>query len=268
LDRSFVHLAVHSNFSLLAGTRPVEDLVAAAKLAGMPALALTDTNGLYAAVEFQRACGAAGIHPVFGVELRHAGRRAVVLARDAAGYAEICRLVTRRHLDAEFRLGEALAATSEHVFVLCGDAALLAGLRGHPNVHVEIVCHHDVESRRNKYRLLDLATRLQLPIVATNNVHFLQRDEHRIHRVLCAMRTNRTIGTLPPGEVEHEECWLRSPGEMAALFDDVPEALANSVHIAWSCQYEIPARQAAAAALHGSRRCSTTPSRAPDEMAA
>jgi DNA-directed DNA polymerase III PolC len=236
---SFVHLNVHSNFSLLAGTRPVEDLVAAAKLAGMTALALTDTNGLYAAVPFQRACRAADVHPVFGVELRHDGRRAVLLSRDAAGYAEICGLVTRRHLDPEFRLGEALASASEHLFVLCSDAALLAGLRGRENAYVEIGCHPDVESRRRKYGLLELAGRLRLPVVATNSVHFLAPEEHRIHRVLAAIRTNRTVGTLPPDEVEHEGCWLRSPGEMAALFEDVPEALENSVHIAWSCRHEI-----------------------------
>ena len=240
MSLSFVHLNVHSNFSILSGTRPVEELVAAAKLAGMPVLALTDTDGLYAAVEFQMACRAADVHPVFGIELRHRGRRAVLLARDAAGYAEICRITTRRHLDDGFRLGEELAGASDHVFVLCAEPALLAGLRGRANVYVELVCHHDIEARRHKYRLLDVAARLRLPVVATNNVHFLRPEEHRIHRVLCAIRTNRTVGTLPPGEVEHEGCWLRSPGEMAALFDDVPEALANTTHIAWSCTYEVP----------------------------
>jgi len=240
MSLSFVHLNVHSNFSLLAGTRRVEELVAAARLAGMSALALTDTNGLYAAVDYQMACRAADVHPVFGVELRQAGRRAVLLARDAEGYAEMCRLVTRRHLDHDFGLGEALGGASEHLFVLCADTVLLAGLRGRANVYVELVCHHDVESRRRKYRLLDVAARLRLPVVATNNVHFLRPEEHHVHRVLSAIRTNTTVGTLPPGEVEHEECFLRSPGEMAALFDDVPQALANSVHIAWSCNYEIP----------------------------
>ncbi|MFQ5600911.1 MAG: DNA polymerase III subunit alpha [Candidatus Krumholzibacteriia bacterium] len=239
MSLSFVHLNAHSNFSLLSGTRSVHELVGAARLMGMSALALTDTNGLYAAVEFQRACRASDVHPVFGAELRHDGKRAVLLARDAEGYAEICRLVTQRHLDEEFRLSAALASTGDHVFVLCGDPALLAGLRGRGNVYVELTCHHDVQSRRRKYQMLDIAERLRLPLVATNNVHFLRRDEHRIHRVLCAIRTNTTVGTVPPGEVEHEECFMRSPGEMAALFDDVPQALSNSVHIAWSCHYEI-----------------------------
>src|SRR5262245_10253379 len=155
----------------------------------MPALALTDTNGLYAAVPFQMACRAADVRAVLGAELRHAGHRAVLLARDAEGYAELCRIITRLHLDDEFRLGEALAGTSEHLFVLTADAALLAALMGRTHVYVEIVCHHDVESRRRKYRLLDLAERLRLPIVATNNVHFVTPQEHRIHRVLSAIRT-------------------------------------------------------------------------------
>ena len=237
---SFVHLNVHSNFSLLSGTRDVTELVAAARQLGMSSLALTDTNGVYAAIDFQRACEASGLRPVLGVELRHDGHRAVVLARDATGYAEICRLITARHLDESFRLSAALASVSEHVFVLCGDPSLLAGLRGRDNVYVELTCHHDVPSRRRKYQLLDVAERLHLQVVATNNVHFVRADEFEIHRVLAAIRTNTTVGTLPSDATEHPESVLRSPGEMQALFDDVPQALQNSVHIAWSCRYTIP----------------------------
>jgi len=80
VSTSFVHLNVHSHFSLLAGTHSVDELVAAVRLAGMQALALTDTNGLYAATDFQAACRVADVKPVFGVELRHVGKRAVVLA--------------------------------------------------------------------------------------------------------------------------------------------------------------------------------------------
>jgi len=237
---TFVHLNVHSNFSLLAGTRDVAELVAAARQRGMSSLALTDTNGVCAAIDFQRACQASGVRPVLGVELRHAQRRAVVLARDATGYSEICRMITALHLDGSFRLGAALSAASNHVFILCGDPSLLVGLRGRDNVYVELVCHHDVPSRRRKHQLLDIAERLHLQPVATNNVHFVGPGEHEVHRVLCAIRTNTTVGTLPTDAVEHEECFLRSPGEMQALFDDVPQALENSVHIAWSCHYTIP----------------------------
>ena len=91
---SFVHLRVHSNFSMLAGTRPVEDLVRAAAAAGMPALALTDTDGMYAVVPFERACDEAGIQPIHGVELtgRQSGA-STLLARTREGYGELCRLV-------------------------------------------------------------------------------------------------------------------------------------------------------------------------------
>jgi error-prone DNA polymerase len=221
----------------------VSELVVAARQCGMTSLALTDTNGVHAAIDFQRACEATGIRPVLGAELRHEGRRAVVLARDAQGWAELCRMITARHLDEAFRLSAALAAASDHVFILCGDPSLLAGLRGRETAYVELVCHHDVPSRRRKYHLLDVAERLRLQPVATNNVHFVRADEFEVHRVLCAMRTNTTIGTLPEDAAEHPGSFLRSPGEMRALFDDVPQALENSVHIAWSCRYAIPLGQ-------------------------
>ncbi|HEY5133707.1 MAG TPA: PHP domain-containing protein, partial [Candidatus Krumholzibacteriaceae bacterium] len=103
---SFVHLCVHSNFSMLAGTRPVEDLVRAAAAAGMPAVALTDTDGMYAVVPFQRACGEAGLWPIHGVELTgaldvpgqsraaggHSLVRVTLLARTRDGYGELSRV--------------------------------------------------------------------------------------------------------------------------------------------------------------------------------
>ena len=112
---SFVHLNVHSNHSLLAGTSTIEDLVWAASKFGMEALALTDTNGLYGAVPFQQACTAAGIRPIFGAEVDEPAARegeapaglpfsrAVLLAHNKQGYAEICRLVTERHLGRRWR---------------------------------------------------------------------------------------------------------------------------------------------------------------------
>src|SRR5512135_3692041 len=104
----FVHLHVHSNYSFCRGASRIEALVDAALARGMGALALTDTNGLYGLVWFLQCAAERGLRPVVGAELRAGGERAVVLARNREGYATLCRLLTRLHLESGFNLGGAL----------------------------------------------------------------------------------------------------------------------------------------------------------------
>jgi len=99
----FVHLHVHSNYSLMSGASRVDEIVQAAALLGFGALALTDTNALHGAVPFYQACEAAGIRPILGAEIEVGGVRAVLLARDLEGYRALCRIVTARQLDGDFR---------------------------------------------------------------------------------------------------------------------------------------------------------------------
>jgi len=280
----FVHLNTHSNFSLLSGTATVEQLAAAAREAGMDALALTDTNGLYAAVPFHQACVAEGVRPIYGAELevgeaeqekgggvsgdgqwagrgekkrqvgrarREAGprRRAVLLARDREGYAEVCRAVTARHLDERFDFDACLAGLSPRVVVLTADQQLLGtlagardssrGRQGPGHVYVELTNIRDTASRRHCYRLLALAEKLGFPVAAANRVHLLAEGDHFTHRLLSAMRTNTTVGTLPAGAAADRENHFKTPSRMAALFHDLPQALRNAAEIAWSCRVDL-----------------------------
>jgi len=95
----FIHLHVHSNYSLCEGASSIEALCAAAKALGMPALALTDTNNLYGAVWFRDIARAYDLRPIYGAELCTGGARAVLLVKDRGGYSRLCSLITRRHLD-------------------------------------------------------------------------------------------------------------------------------------------------------------------------
>ncbi len=283
----YVHLNTHSNFSLLSGTATVEQLAVAAREAGMDSLALTDTNGLYAAVPFHQACVAEGVRPIYGAELevsateqemgggaagpgedgqwegrgekkresgrtrRQAGprRRAVLLARDREGYAEVCRAVTARHLEEDFDLDTCLAGLSQRVVVLTADQQLLGtlagardssrGRQGPGNVYVELTNIRDAASRRHCYRLLTLAEKLGFPAAASNRVHLLAAEDHFTHRLLSAMRTNTTVGTLPAGAVVDRENHFKTPAQMSALFHDLPQALRNAAEIAWSCRVDL-----------------------------
>jgi error-prone DNA polymerase len=236
---SFVHLRAHSNFSMLAGTRPVEDLARAAAAAGMPALALADTDGMYAVVPFERACEAAGIQPIHGVELTGDIGRVTLLARTREGYGELCRLVTRRRLDADFSLGAALDRLSENVYALADDERALARLRGRANAFVALPTATGREWTEKRWRLRREAARLGLRTVAAGDVYFLEPREHFVHRVLTAIRTRTTVGTLPPGAAAPPEAFFHSPADVERAFHDDPASIEAALEIADGCRFDL-----------------------------
>src|SRR5512135_2258590 len=124
----FVHLHVHSNYSFCRGASKIEELVDAALARGMPALALTDTNGLYGLVWFLQYAAEQGLRPIVGAELRTEDARAVLLVRKREGYATLCRLLSRRHLEPGFRIDRALLEDREYLFVLSDHLPLLESL--------------------------------------------------------------------------------------------------------------------------------------------
>jgi len=241
----FTHLHVHSHYSLLDGASPPEDLCRRARELGYSALALTDTNGLYGALPFLKAAQEAGIRPIFGAELTRSlpavwnESSAVVLARDQAGFAELCRLITRRQLDKDFALASALQRTTPHVAVLTGDLslaiALAAGRRRH-NVYLELA---DLSERGDPGRLALQAQRAGqagLPVVASNRVHFAQPEEHAVHRALRAIALGATLGGLRPRDAMPATACLKEPTAMQQRFRQVPAALERAGRLAESCQ--------------------------------
>ncbi len=239
----FVHLNVHSNFSMLEGANTVEEIVEAAARMGMDALALTDTNGLYAAVPFTRACRARGIRPIYGVELACAPRRAVLLARDMPGYQAICRIITDRHLDASFDWETRIAELPLSVIVLSDDLPLLARCARNPERRratlAEVHAWEGPDARTHRARTLDAAARLKLAPVATNAVRLVVPGDHEIHRILSALRCNTTIGNLPPGTLSPPCADLKSPSDMSRRLKGLEGALRMSVRVAEACRVDL-----------------------------
>lgn len=241
----FTHLHVHSHYSLLDGASSPEGLCARAAELGYDALALTDTNGMYGALKFLEAARAHGVRPIFGVQLtaslppRAGEPAAVVLAGDAAGFSELCRLTSARRLDAGFDLARALAGASRHVAVLTPDLALAraaaAGRGGH-GVFVELVDH----SERGDPGALAVAAAAAgaagLPVTASNAVRFAWPDEHAAHRAFCAIRLGATLAALPPGAAAGPRAFLTSPAEMRARFRALPAALERAESLAGLCR--------------------------------
>jgi len=243
----FVHLHCHSCYSLLEGADWPATLVEAAKGAGMEALALTDTNGLYGAIPFYRAAREAGIKPIFGTELVSAAclsERAIVLARDRQGYAELCRLITARHLEGgEFdlvrSLGRSMSEQSDHIFVLCGSAALLEQLvlvKPHDSLFVDLSEFGDGLNSARLRRVEQVVRAYGLPLVVANDVHFVRQEDWLVQRALSAIRQNTTISALVPDEIAPASAWLKKPVEMSRSFQGFPAAaFTNTTRIADQC---------------------------------
>ncbi|MHC4200875.1 MAG: PHP domain-containing protein, partial [Planctomycetota bacterium] len=251
-------LRVRSNWSLLSGASPVEALVGKAARSGMPALALTDECNLYGAVGFFEKAKERGIRPVLGCVLDGPEGEVVLLVRDETGYANLCELISARHLDERFSLASAIPEHQEGLFVLASDAPLLevlAAKLGRGRLWCEVL--RPTRSINAERRLLDTAKRFGLGVVASADVFFADAPDHELHEALVAMRTGCPLPSGPGatdrptrsaqiGRVRCEAArtgYLRAPDEFARLFDDLPEAVHATREIAGACEFDLLARR-------------------------
>jgi DNA-directed DNA polymerase III PolC len=264
MARPFAHLHVHSHWSLLAGAWAPAEIARAAAAFGMPAVALTDTDGLYGAVPFAKACAEAGVRAIVGAELTDSRRpwRAVFLVKDRAGYEELSALVSARWLDEGFSLADAVRGRSGHLAVLARDhrlleAAVAAGRSRGTYAEVRPAPVGDDPTARAERALrretLAWAARLSLPPVATTGAWYRTPADREAHRVLRAIGANETLaalddrarrgseaagrGDLDTGPFAPETAWFQPGAELAAAFADCPEALANAGALAGECRF-------------------------------
>ncbi len=259
----YVELHAHSDHSLLDGVSSPEALVARAAELRMPALALTDHDGLYGAVRFVQAAQEAGIKPILGTEITldtdgH-GNHLTLLAETGEGYINLCRLITlarRGQAKGMSRLAKAdLAAHTGGLIALSGcrrgeiphllargqPSEALQVARGYTHLFgpdhffIELQRHHCQGDARLLAQLVSLANHVRLEIVTTGNTHYLTSEQREVHDVLTCIRHHTTLEEA--GDLLHPnaEYTLRSPAEMAALFPDLPIALENSLRIAARC---------------------------------
>ncbi|MEZ4572260.1 MAG: PHP domain-containing protein [Thermomicrobiales bacterium] len=245
----------------LDGASHVEELVLQAKALGYPALALTDHNGLYGAMEFARAARAWEIQPITGAEVTLAsGHHLTLLAETRQGYANLCRMLTRSHLDNE-RLNpsldpELLKTHSAGLIALSGcrngevpsligrgqyrqavDAALeYMDLFGAENFYIELQRNLADDDEERVDELVRLARDLGLPLVATNNVHYHLRYRARLQDVLVAIKNRSTLESSHRVRRPNSEFFLKSSDQMSRLFSDIPEAIENTVRVAERCR--------------------------------
>ena len=239
----FTHLHLHTHFSFGIGVSSPAVLAAAAAERGFDALACTDTNGVYGAVEFQRACEAVGVRPILGAHLVTDDEETVALAVDEHGWAALCRAITRIHwangtgdAGAAVPLSTHLAADRDALVLLSPDPAFLERvlrLSGPRDLYAEL------QPGKERHAVLAAARRLGLPTAVTNAVVMAHPEDWGRHRLLRAIHLNTTLsdgGARPSAR----DAWLRPVADLTRLFPDCPEALRTAAEIAERCAYRIP----------------------------
>ncbi|GGK26470.1 DNA polymerase III subunit alpha [Salinarimonas ramus] len=283
-DPGFVHLHVHSSYSLLEGALQIGALAKLALADRQPALALTDTNNLFGALEFSEKLSGSGMQPIAGVQLttcfetpdpaQRQGPAAiaaglanvVLLAQTEEGYRNLMRLVTRGYFDVPLGASpqvslEALADHAEGVIALTGGlggpldrayatgrpelaAARLSALEAiyRDRLYVEIQRHGLEEERAVEGALVALADARGLPLVATNEPFFAKESDHEAHDALLAVAEGQVVANTDRRRLSPEHRF-KTRAEMAALFADMPDALASTVEVAMRCSYRVTTRK-------------------------
>ena len=274
---AFTHLHVHSEYSLLDGACRVPELVARAKELGQESLALTDHGVMYGAVAFYKACRKAGIRPILGCEayiaagsrhdkagvLANERHHLVLLCENNEGYENLMKLVSLSFTEGFYRKPrmdrELLRKHAKGLIALSGclagdvPSALLNGdyekakacaleyleIFGEGNFFLELQDHQMPEEARIRPQLLRLSRETGIPLVCTNDCHYLKKEDARTQKILLCIQTNHTLKEETGMDLRTEEFYLKSEDEMRALFADVPEALENTQRIAQRCHVEL-----------------------------
>ncbi len=239
------HLHAHSHHSFGRGTASPASLCAAAARQGVESLALTDLDGMSGVPEFVEAASLHGLHPVIGVAFpdptvpRSLGAgRAVVLARDDRGHAELCRLITRRHASPHTPLLRLLETCSEHLWVLSPDFSLLKAIcrvRGNEYLLAELRAGAPWD------RLAEEADQLGIASVASAAVQLADASDRRFQRLLVAVHRQVPFARIRPFDLAGERAWMLDEGAMRAAFSRRPEALIRAVDVARDCRVDLRA---------------------------
>ncbi len=272
----FTHLHVHTEFSMLDGLSRLEDLVVRNKKLGMDSLAITDHGGMYGAIDFYQIAKKHGVKPIIGCEMyvapdsRHerssnnkSPYHMTVLSQDERGYDNLVKLVSKANLEGFYykpRIDrEILEQHSEGLIVLSGcpsgeipraimqgdmdkarDAAawykeLLDG-----RYFLELMSHGDVpELPQINQGLMELHSQLDIPVVATNDSHYTEKEHASLQDILICVQTNTNIEDEGRLRMMEDSYYLRSPQEMAALWAEVPDAITNTQRIAEMCNLKL-----------------------------
>ncbi|MBQ2160749.1 MAG: DNA polymerase III subunit alpha, partial [Firmicutes bacterium] len=272
----FTHLHLHTEYSLLDGAARIKDVVSRAKELGMTSLAVTDHGAMFGVVDFYKECKAQGIKPIIGCEVYTAARshldkeadldkrqgHLILLAKNEIGYRNLIKIVSIGYTEGYYykpRIDkDVLRAHSEGLICLSAclsgnvqrrllnrdyngareEALALLDIFGEGNFYLELQDHGLDDEKAIRADQLRLANELSLPIVATNDVHYVNKADWEPHDVLLCIQTGTVLDDEDRMRYPSHEFYLKSEEEMRALFENLPEAIDNTEIIADQCNFD------------------------------
>ena len=275
LNGKFVHLHVHSEFSLLDGANRIKDLPIRAKELGMDAMAITDHGVMFGAIDFYKACKANGVKPIIGCEIYVAPRKCtnkepgidnkynhlILLAKNMQGYHNLCKIVSLGFTKGYYykpRVDKEILK-EYHEGIICSSACLAGEVASNilnndiekakeaalwyksvfgDDYYLEIQNNGIKEQVIVNQKLMQLSRELNIPLVATNDSHYLKKEDAYNHEVLLCIQTGKRMSDEDRMKFNTDELYIKSPEEMINYFKAVPEAIENSVKIAQECNVE------------------------------
>ena len=275
LNGKFVHLHVHSEFSLLDGANRIKDLPIRAKELGMDAMAITDHGVMFGAIDFYKACKANGVKPIIGCEIYVAPRKCtnkepgidnkynhlILLAKNMQGYHNLCKIVSLGFTKGYYykpRVDKEILK-EYHEGIICSSACLAGEVASNilnndiekakeaalwyksvfgDDYYLEIQNNGIKEQVIVNQKLMQLSRELNIPLVATNDSHYLKKEDAYNHEVLLCIQTGKRMSDEDRMKFNTDELYIKSPEEMINYFKAVPEAIENTVKIAQECNVE------------------------------
>ena len=277
LNGKFVHLHVHSEYSLLDGANRIKDLPVRAKELGMDAMAITDHGVMYGVIDFYKACKKEGIKPIIGCEVYVAQENRtrfdkepnidnkynhlILLAKDNQGYKNLSKLVSIGFVEGYYYKPRIDLEVLEkyHEGLICQSACLAGSISQaimagnmqkaeeialwYKNVfgedyYLEIQNNGVKEQVMVNQKIIELSRKLDIPLVATNDAHYLKREDAYNHEVLLCIQTGKKMNDVDRMRFESDELYIKSPEEMIEYFKAFPDAIENTVKIAEKCNVE------------------------------
>jgi len=265
-----IHLHVHSQYSMQDGLCNLDGLIKQADKFNMKAIALTDHDGLYGAIQFYKKAKSAGIKPIIGCEIRVKDNQKsnqnchfILLVKNKEGYSNLCQIITQAHLSNPGSIPaikkDILARYSKGIIGLSGcdkgEIPLLLSqkkaeqaeetaywyqqLFGKENFYLELSFHGFSKEKEINSKLIEIGRRLNIPLVATNNVHYLEKKQASSQHLLNKIANLGTKERFYHQKLKADEYYFKSPSEMEKIFSQVPQALKNSIEIAEKCNLEL-----------------------------
>lgn len=235
-----IPIQVHSYYSLLEGTIPIDDILSTAKKYNLHSLTLTDTNGMYGLIDFYKRAKELNIKPILGVKLYDNftnTRYALFFAKDKEGYKDLCKLITYKRLNEDFNLKIILSQTHNNLVIVSPDIELLNSINIQNDFYGELISGRENKSETRK--ILKYAAEKSIKLIPSNPVYFLRKNDYTLHKLLRAIDLNTTIDNLEAKDYVDEEFYFKSPKELNTTFNSYRNLIKNIDELVNKCNVQL-----------------------------